>query len=864
MSTNKDFKVKNGLAANSLNAAGSATVPALSIGANVFTSWNNSALQLADFAGGGTLVFNTANSAFNLWNNLYNDGTSRYRATNYAAAIALGQAAGAVTLATYPLGTAGSVIPAATSSLTLNQTGAVLVIGGTNITTVSSTGLAVTGALSTSGSVTVGGTAQITGTAPKVEVFHGTKITQNVSGTDVTSATASGLAVIGALSASGTATFPNGIGSNQWSSTCIAGNYIPVMSISAGGYGSVISGTLYINSSFSGSVSQQRFSISLYGGGLISNCSQLSYGVYGGGAAPFYLVEAGATLGAGSTMLYLYNQSGTAETLNFTFVADAGGAQPTIYPSAANTAGVPSGTRVKFGNANMYLQTASITEDTSGNLGLGTAAHSGGLLWSGFKTIEISQLSSLGTNSVGTYLSSNAYWDGAIGWRLSGAAAASQILMQAGAITFSTAASGAANALVNGTGGFTASMVLDGGGNLGLGVAPSPWFSSWKAIDSGAGSIAIGGGGIGNSGVYLANNLYLNTSSQWIYKTTFGGSYYQLLGSSHNWYTVSSGTAGTVASAIQSMSLSPTGLAVTALAPSSGAILSISNTSDTGGDTRYASLDFVVGADASTASIRAYRTNSANDYQNALVFYTKSNGAGANVPNEKMRLDSNGALHIGGPNTAYSPNYHVVAYKAATNTALLINSDNGYYPYINFSNYGSKASFGYNYNAPTPAWQWCAGYDGLGVGAAMSLNASGVVVAGGWSGTGSAAGKLGGVVQTMWCERNGVGAVGQVFSYGNGSSTGKGMRMPFAGKILNATITGAALNGTVTAQVYLNGTASTSYQVTMTSTGADAGATSDFSAAPLSFAAGDVIGWYQAAAPTAVNSIDILYTIIYD
>lgn len=81
---------------------------------------------------------------------------------------------------------------------------------------------------------------------------------------------------------------------------------------------------------------------------------------------------------------------------------------------------------------------------------------------------------------------------------------------------------------------------------------------------------------------------------------------------------------------------------------SSGVSTVIRNFTDTGGNnTRYAGLDFIVGSDNSTASIRTYRTNSASDYSNAITFLTKGSGAGATTPTERMRITSTGRVEVG-------------------------------------------------------------------------------------------------------------------------------------------------------------------------------------------------------------------------
>ena len=148
-------------------------------------------------------------------------------------------------------------------------------------------------------------------------------------------------------------------------------------------------------------------------------------------------------------------------------------------------------------------------------------------------------------------------------------------------------------------------------------------------------------------------------------------------------------------------------------------------------------------------------------------------------------------------------------------------------------------------------------------GANATLNGS-VAATGGWAGTTSSAGKLGGVVQSFVCERNGTGVATNVMAFGNGSTLGKGVRMPFAGKLVLATLTGTTVTGTVTVDVYQNGTANSSYRLTATATAADIGVTQNFSSSPLSFAAGDTIGWYQTVVPTTASVYNVNFYVIFD
>ena len=103
----------------------------------------------------------------------------------------------------------------------------------------------------------------------------------------------------------------------------------------------------------------------------------------------------------------------------------------------------------------------------------------------------------------------------------------------------------------------TAQLTLDASGNLGLGVSPSAWSSSYRAIQVGnSGSIfsATGTGG----DVYISSNSYLASGGNTYINTNFASDYYQFQGQ-HIWRTAPSGTAGNAISFTQAMTLDASG-----------------------------------------------------------------------------------------------------------------------------------------------------------------------------------------------------------------------------------------------------------------------------------------------------------------
>lgn len=96
-------------------------------------------------------------------------------------------------------------------------------------------------------------------------------------------------------------------------------------------------------------------------------------------------------------------------------------------------------------------------------------------------------------------------------------------------------------------------LTLDTSGNLGLGVTPSAWFSSYKALQ-----ISSNGSLTSNTDFFaFSNNAFVNSSGNDIYLTTgFAGRYRHMASSgAHQWFTAPSGTAGNPINFTQAMTL---------------------------------------------------------------------------------------------------------------------------------------------------------------------------------------------------------------------------------------------------------------------------------------------------------------------
>jgi hypothetical protein len=100
-------------------------------------------------------------------------------------------------------------------------------------------------------------------------------------------------------------------------------------------------------------------------------------------------------------------------------------------------------------------------------------------------------------------------------------------------------------------------MRIDSAGNLGLGVTPSAWRSNTPAFQIGSAGVCL----FADSGVTaeVGNNVFLNSSSQYIYLRTDAASRYRQYQGVHSWLTAASGTAGNAISFTTAMTLDASG-----------------------------------------------------------------------------------------------------------------------------------------------------------------------------------------------------------------------------------------------------------------------------------------------------------------
>jgi hypothetical protein len=185
--------------------------------------------------------------------------------------------------------------------------------------------------------------------------------------------------------------------------------------------------------------------------------------------------------------------------------------------------------------------------------------------------------------------------------------------------------------------GGTEAMRLDASGNLGLGVTPSAWKSTFKAIQLGAAS-SIYNNSAGDT--FIGANFYTDTSDVNRYLTTTLAAAYGQLDGTHAFFTAPSGTAGDAITFTQAMTLNASGnLGIRAT--SMNAQLSLKSPSASGDQSM-----FEIQAAGSTSKLLKMTINQGAD---VYTFGTDIAGSLAFQTNatERMRIDSSGNLLVG-------------------------------------------------------------------------------------------------------------------------------------------------------------------------------------------------------------------------
>ena len=213
---------------------------------------------------------------------------------------------------------------------------------------------------------------------------------------------------------------------------------------------------------------------------------------------------------------------------------------------------------VKFGNISysgtliggtgvINIGSGQIYKDVSGNLGLGVTPST----WAaGYKAFEFGYNTLASGDNASVYLTLNGYYNA--GWKYKNNGNSnlySQI--NGGGHAWYIAPSGTAGNAIT----FTQAMMLDGSGNLGLGVTPNTWGAGTKALQFSSGYLM--GSGSGALFYMGANNYY--DGSNYRYVNTAAATQLAQVNGEFRFLTAPSGTAGNTATLTQVMTLDSVG-----------------------------------------------------------------------------------------------------------------------------------------------------------------------------------------------------------------------------------------------------------------------------------------------------------------
>jgi len=205
----------------------------------------------------------------------------------------------------------------------------------------------------------------------------------------------------------------------------------------------------------------------------------------------------------------------------------------------------------------------------------------------------------------------------------------------------------------------TGSALVFDGTNLGVGVTPSAWASSWRAIqitgtsgNSGGSIYTNAGGTTGQIGI--AQNWYWNGTNNLYLATAAASDYYQYAGT-HVWRNASSGTAGNTVTLTQAMTLDASGnLGVGTTLSTSDGTLTFQQIGQTAIFAGQPSAEAMwIGSNYYYNGGWKYKTSNpaSQFYTSGGAFYWKnitSGSANAGITwNSPMTLDASGNLGIG-------------------------------------------------------------------------------------------------------------------------------------------------------------------------------------------------------------------------
>ena len=221
-------------------------------------------------------------------------------------------------------------------------------------------------------------------------------------------------------------------------------------------------------------------------------------------------------------------------------------------------------------------------------------------------------------------------------------------------------------------------MRLDAAGHLGLGVTPSAWGSSTKALQLSSGSLATNG----TNYLDLLQNVYDDGTAKRYVNTGYASQYRQTSGT-HTWYTAASGTAGNAITFTQAMTLDASGNLLVGTTNTATAKVTVSS-----------SVGSQWGIDLGTNS-----TISVASGANAIIAVsgTGSQGSGLIIITDTTATGSTAAYLIGGSTPVFLGGSGTTPFVSPTTTPAagkVCIANDGTSAIRIYNNYGSTITFG--------------------------------------------------------------------------------------------------------------------------------------------------------------------------
>jgi hypothetical protein len=217
---------------------------------------------------------------------------------------------------------------------------------------------------------------------------------------------------------------------------------------------------------------------------------------------------------------------------------------------------------------------------------------------------------------------------------------------------------------------------ISSGGNLGLGITPSPWFSTWRAIEIGGADSNVAGNGTGPFRVL--RNVYLDTGGSWRYVNSDLASFYQQTQGVHSWWNAPSGIAGGYPTFTQAMTLFSNGNLAVGPTTDAGFRLDVNGTGRFSGTGLNASVRITNTTASTGKDWNLYSLNNGN-----FGLYNNTDGL------YSLISTPSGNVGIG----TSDPQSQFVVGKSGNNSTLEINlNNNGYSRIFSYNRSGTTST----------------------------------------------------------------------------------------------------------------------------------------------------------------------------